>query len=112
MSNLMMKERICQGVSEWTGQPCGAQAVNENTVRKGTRTFLDPKFCQMHQPGKLSKKKCVCPHCHYHRTLKPVASSGEPEVLVTRQEDVELHESENMYGIKKKTKRKYTKRKK
>lgn len=49
------------------GVRCKAKAVNENTVKRGTREFLDPKFCQMHQPGFESKRKCTCPQCAFHR---------------------------------------------
>jgi len=60
-------KRICTAVSPWTGEKCKAKAVGQNTLKKGTREFLDDRFCQMHQPGVESKKKCVCPHCNYHR---------------------------------------------
>lgn len=63
----LIEKRICQGFSSWTGKPCGAQAVKENTVKPGTREFLDPRYCQMHQPGRVSAKKCTCPKCNYHR---------------------------------------------
>lgn len=90
----MIKVRICQGISEWTGQPCSAKAVNENTVKKGTREFLDPRFCQMHQPDKISKKKCVCPHCAYHRQQKPIKNLSYEE---TEQE----YANEQLFGKKK-----------
>lgn len=67
MSHLVRK-RICTAVSPWTGEKCKAKAVGPNTLKKGTREFLDDRFCQMHQPGVESKKKCICPHCHYHRS--------------------------------------------
>jgi hypothetical protein len=62
-----IEKKICKSISSWTGKPCGAKAVNPNTVKKGTRDFLDDNYCQMHQPGMEPKKKCICPHCAYHR---------------------------------------------
>lgn len=97
----MIKIRICQGISEWTGQPCSAKAVNENTVKKGTREFLDPRFCQMHQPDKISKKKCVCPHCTYHRSME--------KINTTDVYDQEFEEAENLFGVKKQSKNKVKK---
>lgn len=67
MSHIVRK-KLCIAVSPWTGKQCKAKAVGPNTLKKGTREFLDDRFCQMHQPGVESKKKCVCPHCHYHRS--------------------------------------------
>lgn len=103
MNNIirMIKVRICQGVSEWTGQPCSAKAVNENTVKKGTREFLDPRFCQMHQPDKISKKRCVCPHCIYHRSRENTKPNGKPSV----EYDQEFEEAENLFGKKKQVKK-------
>lgn len=77
MSHIVNK-RLCSAVSEWTGQKCGAKAVGPNTLKRGTREFLDDRYCQMHQPGRKSKKKCVCPHCHYHRSrdLAPIVVDG------------------------------------
>ena len=67
MSRIISK-RLCIAVSPWSGKPCKAKSVNPNTLKNGTREFLDDRFCQMHQPGVESKKKCVCPHCNYHRS--------------------------------------------
>lgn len=63
----LVTKKICIAISPWSGKQCKAKAVGPNTLKKGTREFLDDRFCQMHQPGVESKKKCVCPHCHYHR---------------------------------------------
>jgi len=101
----MIKVRICQGVSEWTGQPCSAKAVNENTVKKGTREFLDPRFCQMHQPDKISKKKCVCPHCIYHRSRENT-KGGLVKPGSSTEYDQEFEEAENLFGRKRKNKSK------
>ena len=59
--------RLCEGISPYTGEKCKAKAVNAMTVNKKTGYFLDTRFCQMHQPGKVAKQKCICPHCAYHR---------------------------------------------
>jgi len=103
MNNLILKERICQGISQWTGQPCGAKAVGENTLKKGTREFLDPRFCQMHQPGRLSKKKCICPHCTHCRNLERVKTVSTGHVL--DENDEAENEAENLFGKKNKKKR-------
>lgn len=100
---MISEERICQGFSQWTGQPCGAKAVRENTVKKGTREFLDPKFCQMHQPGRISKKKCICPHCAYHRSR----DSKSNVTLNEEEEDENIDES--LFGSRK-TKQKQRKK--
>jgi hypothetical protein len=63
-----IEKKTCKAVSSWTGKTCQAKAVNPNTVKKGTREFLDDDYCQMHQPGMEPKKKCICPHCAYHRS--------------------------------------------
>ncbi len=107
MNNFIVKERICQGISTWTGQPCGAKAVGENTLKKGTREFLDPRFCQMHQPGRLSKKKCVCPHCTHCRSLDISRKQQQNEGVL--EESVMMEgEQENLFGRKKKKKKKKT----
>jgi hypothetical protein len=68
-----MDNKKCQGVSPYTGIACKKLAVKPYTVMKGSEgTFLDIRFCQMHQPGYKSKKKCVCPYCTYHRSREPV----------------------------------------
>ena len=107
MNNFIVKERICQGISTWTGQPCGAKAVGENTLKKGTREFLDPRFCQMHQPGRLSKKKCVCPHCAHCRSLERSRQKVEGEGVL-EESVMEEELQENLFGRKKKQKKKKT----
>lgn len=109
MNNFVVKERICQGFSTWTGQPCGAKAVGENTLKKGTREFLDPRFCQMHQPGRLSKKKCVCPHCTHCRSLDRSRQQQQQQNEGVLEESVMEEESqENLFGRKKNQKKKKT----
>lgn len=56
----------CLGKTQ-TGGPCSAPNVKENTVKRGTREFMDSRYCQMHQPDREPRKKCKCPQCHYHR---------------------------------------------
>lgn len=68
MTTRTVSKKICMAVSPWTGERCKAKAVLSNTVKKGTREFLNDNYCQMHQPDRESKKKCVCPHCTYHRS--------------------------------------------
>lgn len=97
MNNLIIKERICQGISQWTGQPCGAKAVGENTLKKGTREFLDPRFCQMHQPGRLSKKKCICPYCTHCRNLEKIKTTRTESVVLNEEEEDE-NIAENLFG--------------
>lgn len=58
-----IEKNICEHIL-LNGKRCKAQTVGPNTPKKGTREFLDGKFCQMHQPGKI---RCVCSHCPYHR---------------------------------------------
>lgn len=63
----------CQGESGWTGLRCKAKAVRPYTMKKDrygnpTGEFLDCRFCQMHQPGKVPKKRCTCKYCDYHRS--------------------------------------------
>lgn len=87
---------ICLGVSEWTGLQCKAKAVRPYTVKKdkfGNKTgvFLDCRFCQMHQPGRASKKRCVCKHCDYHRQREPKFKGVLPQdrVSITRRKVVD-----------------------
>lgn len=71
-----IQKRICIKIIALTGKQCGARAVKENTLRKGTKIFLNPNFCQMHQPDTESKRKCVCPMCDYH-VRRRSTSGGE-----------------------------------
>ena len=72
---------ICKGVSLYTGKPCKHIVVNKFTVNKKTGEFLDPNFCQMHQPGKESSKKCVCKYCAYHRSREIYAQKSTSQVV-------------------------------
>ena len=109
MSNKVIKKRICMAVSPWTGKKCNAKAVGPNTLKKGTREFLDDRFCQMHQPGAESRKKCVCPHCHYHRSRdkNPMIQidSKDPNKILVKQLQVDLEKSSN-FGRKTSKKKK------
>ncbi len=91
------KKRRCQGISAWTGKPCGAKAVGPNTLKRGTREFLDDRYCQMHQPGRESKSKCRCPYCPVHGrnsvSQRPVKSGKLEEQI-----DWDTNSSENAMG--------------
>ena len=95
MSNIYKKRR-CQGISDWTGKPCGAKAVGPNTLKRGTREFLDDRYCQMHQPGRESKSKCKCPYCPVHR--KPIVVRPGKSSKLEEQIDWDTNSSENAMG--------------
>lgn len=96
--NRPITKKLCTAVSLWTNERCKAKAVLPNTVKKGTREFLDDRFCQMHQPGIESKKKCICPHCTYHRSREP-RPIDKKQIL----DEIELTNiGENKFGKKKK----------
>ena len=101
MSQQFISKKICMAVSPWTGEKCKAKAVNSNTVKKGTKEFLDDRFCQMHQPGVESKKKCVCVHCNYHRTRDKSFIEINPDTKKVVIKQLKL-ESESSFGKKKK----------
>ena len=106
MSNTI-KKRICQGKSSWTGKPCEAKAVGPNTLRRGTREFLNPNYCQMHQPDKVSRKKCVCPMCDYHRNKK--VDDVKTNLVETYEQNEEDEAGENLFGRRKYKKKKPSK---
>lgn len=68
----------CSAILPDTGKKCKAQAVHENTFATQTinengckkvirtRDLLDPRYCQMHQPGRMFKRRCKCPYCPVH----------------------------------------------
>lgn len=94
MSTPIVSKKVCIAVSPWTGERCKAKAVLSNTVKKGTREFLDDNYCQMHQPGRESKKKCICPHCTYHRSRERY---NHPTL------EAQFVKEESKFGKKKKT---------
>lgn len=65
-----IEKRVCEAVSPYTGKQCNAQCVKFNTVKTGTKEFLNPKYCQMHQDfesDEAARIGCKCPKCMYHR---------------------------------------------
>ena len=64
----MSSKNMCKGLTA-SGKPCIAIPVklsfNKNTGKKYNKLY-----CHMHQPGKISKSSCKCPHCSYHRKIK------------------------------------------
>lgn len=94
LSNRFVVQKICEGVSYITGKRCEAKAVNENTLRRGTREFLDPRYCQMHQE---TVKRCECPKCVYHikrRGIKDESKAVAPSEI----DDIEEQIDENEFG--------------
>lgn len=80
-----MPSQQCKGTSPYTGKRCEAKTVKKYTVDKKTGKFLDTGYCQMHQPGRESRKRCVCPYCAYHRARDPKPRSkraADPRLLV------------------------------
>jgi hypothetical protein len=106
----VVQKKICEGISSTTGKPCSKFAVGPNTLKKGTREFLDPRFCQMHQPGMESKRRCVCPYCVYHRSRDKYRKDRELEMEASNRKIEEVNllarldgdEVENAYGVRRK----------
>lgn len=109
MNQRILPKRVCMAISPWTNIKCHAKAVNPNTVKKGTKEFLDERFCQMHQPGMEPKKKCVCPHCNYHRSrdkfpIIEVKINKGKETIQIKKLKIEEENNESGFGVKSKRK--------
>lgn len=98
-------KKLCCAVSPWSGEQCKAKAVGPNTLKKGTREFLDDRFCQMHQPGREPKKKCTCPHCNYHRSRDKYPLANTDKTL-KEGDNSDAHLLDNSYGRSYKSSRK------
>jgi hypothetical protein len=97
-----IQKKICEGVSQWTNKKCEAKAVGPNTLKKGTREFLDSRFCQMHQPGREFKSKCICPYCPFHNRKR--VDKKQMGNDVTELMDHDIHSSEVGFGRRRKKK--------
>lgn len=100
--------RECITILPDTGKKCKAQAVHENTFATQTitepngckkvvrtRDLLDPRFCQMHQPTKVLKRRCKCPYC-------PVHSNSPMTVNLTEQQIEKIKKGQKTITITKK----------
>ena len=103
----IVPKKICMGVSSWTGKKCEAKAVTDRTLKSNSKEFMDSRFCSMHQPDKKSRKKCVCPHCNYHRSKDVFPMIEGDNKVITKKENFtkELIETnEHQFGRSKKFK--------
>ena len=62
-----MSKKVCKGITA-EGKQCTAPTI-KHAFNKDTGKKYNTDYCQMHQPGKISKS-CKCPHCVYHVALK------------------------------------------
>ena len=109
---------ICKGIIAWgpeAGRKCTRETVTHPYTREGKK--LDENYCQMHQPGKVSKNRVCCPNCGHVFVANRYSCKLIPQTQKKQNVNVNLIAIEDdetienvSFGTKAKTKKTRTKK--